>query len=95
MLPDWVPHPALRQKQRGARGLKQAVTALIQERRTLGEEASPPDLLSTLMFTRDAETGEPMRDSQVQDELVTLFIAGHETTAVLLAWAWVLLAHSG
>ncbi|MEI2609123.1 MAG: cytochrome P450 [Candidatus Promineifilaceae bacterium] len=94
MLPDWAPHPALRQKQRGARGLKQAVTALIQERRTLGEEASPPDLLSTLMFTRDAETGEPMRDSQVQDELVTLFIAGHETTAVLLAWAWVLLAQN-
>lgn len=94
MLPDWAPHPALRQKRRGARGLKQAVTALMQERYTLGEEASPPDLLSTLMFTRDPDTGEPMSEAQVQDELVTLFIAGHETTAVLLEWAWVLLAQN-
>ena len=94
MLPDWAPHPALRQKRRGANGLKQAVTALMQERRHLGEEASPPDLLSTLMFTRDPDTGETMSDPQVQDELVTLFIAGHETTAVLLNWAWVLLAQN-
>jgi cytochrome P450 len=45
-----------------------------------------------LLFTRDAETGEQMSDQQIQDELVTLFIAGHETTAVLLAWIWVLLS---
>jgi cytochrome P450 len=94
MLPDWAPHPALRQKKRGANGLKQAVMAMMQERRHLGEEASPPDLLSTLMFTRDPDSGELMSDSQVQDELVTLFIAGHETTAVLLDWTWVLLAQN-
>ncbi|MBK9055192.1 MAG: cytochrome P450 [Chloroflexi bacterium] len=94
MLPDWAPHPALRQKRRGANGLKQVVTAMMQARRIQGEEVSPSDLLSTLMFTRDADTGERMSDQQVQDELVTLFIAGHETTAVLLDWAWVLLAQN-
>lgn len=91
-LPDWVPHPALRQKQRGAVALKQAVSHMMQKRRILGEAESPDDLLSTLMFTRDAETGEQMSENQVQDELATLFIAGHETTAVLLQWAWVLLS---
>ncbi len=92
LLPDSFPHPVLRQKQRGASELKRAVTDLIQKRLQLGEANSPADLLSTLLFTHDAETGEQMSQAQVQDELVTLFIAGHETTAVLLQWAWVLLA---
>jgi cytochrome P450 len=60
----------------------------------LGEAASPPDLLSALVFTRDPETGAAMDDQQVRDELMTLFIAGHETTAVLLGWVWVLLAQN-
>lgn len=91
LLPDSFPHPVLRQKRRGARELKRAVTELMQQRQQIGEANSPADLLSTLMFTRDAETGEQMNKTQVQDELVTLFIAGHETTAVLLQWVWVLL----
>lgn len=93
ILPDWAPHPVLRQKRRGANALKQAVTALITERRQLGEANSPIDLLSTLMFSRDATTNQPMSDQQLQDELVTLFIAGHETTAVLMDWVWVMLSH--
>jgi cytochrome P450 len=64
---------------------------MIAERRAIGEADSPPDLLSMLLFTRDVDTGEQMDAQQIQDELVTLFIAGHETTAVLLAWIWVLL----
>lgn len=90
-LPDWVPLPALRQKQRGSQSLSRLVQRMLAERRSIGETASPPDLLSMLLFSRDAETGEQMDDQQIQDELVTLFIAGHETTAVLLAWIWVLL----
>jgi cytochrome P450 len=92
ILPDWTPLPALRQKQRGSQNLACLVQAMIAERRSLGEANSPPDLLSMLLFTRDAETGEQMSDQQIQDELVTLFIAGHETTAVLLAWIWMLLS---
>jgi cytochrome P450 len=92
LLPEWMPLPILQQKRRGSQTLAQLVQAMIAERRTLGEADSPPDLLSMLLFTRDAETGEQMSDQQIQDELVTLFIAGHETTAVLLAWIWVLLS---
>ena len=94
ILPEWTPLPALRQKRQGARALDRLVGQMIQERRTLGEAGSPPDLLSTLLFTRDEETGEGLDDQQLRDELVTLFIAGHETTAVLLNWIWVLLAQN-
>ena len=92
LLPDWVPAPALQQKRRGAQALGQLVRQMIAERRTLGQAKSPPDLLSTLLFTQDEETGETMSDQQLRDELVTLYIAGHETTAVLLNWTWVLLS---
>ncbi len=92
LLPDWAPAPALRQKRRGAQALGQLVRQMIEERRTLGQADSPTDLLSTLLFTRDEETGETMSDQQLQDELVTLYIAGHETTAVLLNWTWVMLS---
>ena len=96
LLPDWFPWPALRQKQRGAQALDRLVWQMIDERRALGETDSPSDLLSTLLFTREEETGETMSDQQLRDELVTLYIAGHETTAVLLNWTWVLLSqHPG
>jgi cytochrome P450 len=50
------------------------------------------DLLSLLIEARDAETGEGMTDQELRDEILTLFIAGHETTAVALTWTWYLLA---
>src|SRR5262249_57457017 len=49
------------------------------------------DLLSLLLEARD-EHGEPMPDAQVRDEAMTIFLAGHETTAVTLTWTWMLLA---
>ena len=91
-LPAWTPLSALRQKRRGERALAQCVQGMIAARRALGEAVSPPDLLTTLLFARDEETGEGMSDQQLQDELITLYIAGHDTTAILLSWAWVLLA---
>lgn len=94
LMPDWMPLPALRRKRQGSRALQTAVQNLIDERRQLGEDNSPADLLSALVFSRDAETGATMDDAQIRDELVTLYIAGHETTALLLAWAWVLLSQN-
>lgn len=93
-MPDWVPVPTLRLKRRGSQALTRSVQQLIAERRTLGEANSPPDLLSALLFTRDETTGAAMSDAQLRDELVTLYIAGHDTTAVLLGWAWMLLAQN-
>jgi cytochrome P450 len=50
------------------------------------------DLLALLMTLRDDETGEAMSEAQLQDEILTLWVAGHTTTAAALAWTWVLVA---
>lgn len=55
--------------------------------------ANPPDdLLSRLMAARDAETGAGFTAQEVRDEVVTIFLAGHETTATAMTWIWYLLA---
>jgi cytochrome P450 family 135 len=58
----------------------------IARRRTAGDLAEREDVLSLLLQARD-EAGEPLSDDELRDELVTLLVAGHETTAALLAWA--------
>jgi cytochrome P450 len=60
--------------------------ALIAERRKAPDLAEREDVLSTLLLARD-EDGEPMSDVELRDELLTLLVAGHETTATSLAWA--------
>lgn len=50
------------------------------------------DVLQTLVDARDRHSGEPMTDRQIRDEVFTLIVAGHETTASALAWTWYLLA---
>lgn len=70
--------------------LDEIVMRLIAERRASGEDRG--DALSMLLASRDAESDEAMSDAQVRDEVMTLFVAGHETTANALTWAWYLLA---
>jgi cytochrome P450 family 135 len=60
--------------------------ALIAARREAPDLAEREDVLSTLLLARD-EDGEPMTDVELRDELLTLLVAGHETTATSLAWA--------
>jgi cytochrome P450 len=86
-MPDRFPAPALRRKTRGAKSFRRVLERLIAERRKIGEADSPQDLLSALMFSKDPETGETMDDEQLRGELLTLYVAGHETTAWLLSWA--------
>lgn len=90
MLPDWLPLPFLRRKRRATAVLDEIVYQMIAERRRSGTDAG--DLISMFLRAQDEETGERMSDRQVRDEVMTLFIAGHETTAQALSWAWVLLA---
>jgi cytochrome P450 len=92
MMPDWMPHPVMRRKREGVASINRILYRMIQERRSAGEANAPNDLMTALLFTTDAQTGETMSDQQVRDELMTLFIAGHDTTAHLLGWAWTLLA---
>jgi cytochrome P450 len=64
-------------------------------RMTTSREASanpPDDLLSQLMAARDAETGAGLSAQEIRDEVVTIFLAGHETTATAMTWIWYLLA---
>lgn len=62
---------------------------VVDRRRTPGDRA---DLLSILLQAQDADDRSRMTDRQVRDEVMTLFLAGHETTAVALSWTWYLLA---
>jgi cytochrome P450 len=72
---------------RGAlRTLDDAVFRIIRQRRA-GAAPDTTDLLSLLLAARDEETGEVMSDRQLRDEVMTFFLAGHETTALALTWA--------
>ncbi|HET8662416.1 MAG TPA: cytochrome P450, partial [Micromonosporaceae bacterium] len=75
---------------RGTRVLDKAVLRIIAERRATGEDRG--DLLSTFLTAQDEVDGGGMTDEQVRDECVTIFVAGQETTANGLTWAWYLLS---
>jgi len=68
-------------------GLDRPIYATIAARRAAGEEALGDDVFSLLLRSR-YEDGEPMSDQELRDELLTLVLAGHETTANTLAWAF-------
>ena len=72
------------------RTLEQVIYRMIAERRA--QNADTGDLLSMLLLARDEETGQGMNDRQIRDELMTMLLAGHETTANTLAWTWYLLS---
>jgi cytochrome P450 len=69
--------------------LNRLIGGLIAERRASGEDRG--DLLSMLLLARD-EDGSQMTDAQLKDETMTIFLAGHETSANSISWAWYLLA---
>jgi cytochrome P450 len=85
------PTPRNRQYLAAIAELDRVVYAMIADRRRTGT-AGFDDMLSLLLDARDEETGQSMTDKQIHDELITLLIAGHETTAVALTWALYLLA---
>ena len=91
-LLERLPLPGPRRMQAARTRLDAVVDRLIAERRAGGDRG---DLLSMLVFARD-EAGRGLDDGEVRDEAMTLFLAGHETTANALAWAFHLLAqHPG
>lgn len=72
--------------------LNGVVLRMVEQRRAMPEADAPNDLLTLLMYARDEETGEQMSDAQLRDEVMTMFLAGHETTANALSWSLHLLA---
>jgi len=94
LLPPWVrylPLPFLIRVRRAVRQLDEVVYRIIRERRR--SENDNGDLLSMLMSARD-EDGSRMTDRQLRDEVMTFLLAGHETTALSLSWAWYLLSEN-
>ncbi len=93
-LRERLPTPARAAFERHLAELDGIVYRIIAERRHSGEDHE--DLLGLLMSAQDEETGLGMSDAQLRDEVMTLFLAGHETTANLLSWTWHLLSlHPG
>jgi cytochrome P450 len=90
-LLDRLPVPGTLRMRRARARLDETVYRVIAQRRASGEERD--DLLGMLLASRDEEgDGGGMTDEQLRDELLTLFLAGHETTANALGWCWHLLA---
>ncbi len=85
-----VPTPRNRRLHLAIHALDQVVYRIIAERRMLPTDTG--DLLSMLLLAQDEETGQGMNDRQVRDEVLTLLLAGHETTANTLTWTWYLLS---
>ena len=89
-IPLWLPTPSNRRLRQALDTLDEVVLELIATRRRDGSDAA--DLLAMLMDARDEETGQGMSDRQLRDEVMTIFLAGHETTALALGWTWYLLS---
>ena len=84
-VPRWWPSAANKRK------LKAIVRDVIEERRSNGVDRG--DLLSTLVLS-ESDDGDSLSDKELRDAAMTLFFAGHETTAHALTWAWYLLARN-
>jgi cytochrome P450 len=93
-MPSWVPTARNRREQHALAEFDRMLRSLIDARRTSADGRH--DLLSMLLAAVDEESGARMSDRQLRDEMMTLFLAGHETTAMALAWTWYLLSqHPG
>src|ERR1700682_4178866 len=88
---QWLPTPTNIRRERAVRQIEKVLYRMIAEKRASGRDAG--DLLSMLLAAQD-EDGSRMTDKQLRDEAITLFLAGHETTANTLSWTWWLLAQN-
>lgn len=88
-----LPLPQLRRFDAAKAKLDAIIYRMIEERRRSGEDRG--DLLSMLLLAQDTEgDGGQMTDEQLRDEVMTIFLAGHETTANALTWTWYLLSQN-
>ncbi|MDQ2855916.1 MAG: cytochrome P450 [Acidobacteriota bacterium] len=88
ILDNRLPTPAHVRFHRTVKEIDEIVYRIIAERRASGRDEG--DLLSMMLQAQD-EDGSQMTDAQLRDEVMTLFLAGHETTALTLSWSWYLL----
>jgi len=91
LTPPWLPTRHNLRAMLATRRLNRIIYRIIAERRASERDAG--DLLSMLLAAQD-EDGSRMNDQQLRDEAITIFLAGHETTAIALSWTWWLLAQN-
>ena len=89
---EWFPRPENIRYRDAISGMNDTIYEIIRQRRESGED--PGDLLSMMMAARDEDDGSGMSDQQLRDEIATLMLAGHETTANALSWTWMLLSQN-
>jgi cytochrome P450 len=89
-LETTLPLPANRRLRSALRELESVVYRIIADRRQTRRDE--PDLLSMFLSARDEETGTGMTDRQLRDEIMTMLLAGHETTSLALSWTYYLLS---
>ena len=87
-----LPVPRLRRARMARARLDAIIYQMISDRRASGRDHG--DLLSMLLDAQDEDDGEVMTDRQIRDEAMTIFLAGHETTANALTWTWYLLSEN-
>ncbi len=90
VLPERFPLPGEEALRRALLTIDAAMERILRERRGKPLDGHK-DLLALLLSARDPETGEIMADRQIRDELITMWLAGNETTAAALTWLWYLL----
>lgn len=91
-LPNWVPRPHRIFGSHVVKHMHHLADQAIDDRQN-AEPNTIPDLMDLLIDTADPETGEKLTDLEVRNNLLTFIVAGHETTALALAWACYLVAH--
>jgi cytochrome P450 len=93
-LPRWLPRPAFIRARPAQKIFRDEVARLLARRRArvAAGETMPDDLVTRLIAARDPETGTPLADTLIHDNLVTFIGAGHETTANALTWTLFLLS---
>jgi cytochrome P450 len=90
ILKMFLPTPTNLRFWRARRYLNRLIYDIIRERREKRSDCG--DLLSMLLLAQEEVSGQELTDKQVRDEVMTLFVAGHETSATALAWTWYVLA---
>ncbi len=89
-FPTWLPTPNNIQQKNIINEMDALFFSIIDRRRSKMENHH--DLLSMLMYAKDEDTGEYMTNQQLRDEILTIFVAGHETTQIALSWTLYLLS---
>jgi len=91
-FPDWIPRPARMFSGPAVKQMRRVADEAVEARRARGPQPGVPDLLDLLLAGVDPETKRRMNTAELRDNLLTFIVAGHETTALTMAWSLYLCA---